>query len=100
LESIPAVSVTETNLGSKADDVGSGWAWDIERKSDWGVPLVEADFGRLTSSGEVVFTFRLVPESDMRGLCLIDLGAKAGSVDLLYVASVKPGIEGSEGVAL
>lgn len=94
--------MTEANLESEAVDVGSGFEWDIERKSDWGVPGVEAwsDFGRLTSSREVVSTFRLVPESDIRGLCLIDLGAKAGSVDLLYVASVRPGIVGSEGVAL
>jgi hypothetical protein len=47
----------------------------------------------------VVSTFRFT-ELTIRGLCVIDLGAKAGSVDLLYVANVRPGIEISTGIAL
>jgi len=48
----------------------------------------------------MVSTFRFELALDIRGLCVIDLGAKAGSVDLRYVASVKHGIEISAGVAL
>ena len=88
--------------GSTAMGAGTGKDGDREFRADTSRELVDisSGFGRLASSREVVSTFRLYPELDIRGWCLIDLGAKAGSVDLLYVARVKPGIEISAGIAL
>ena len=89
-----------TILGSTAFGIGTESEGDWEFRADTSREVVGpwSDLVLLTSSRGVL-SLRLELE-DIRGWSLIDLGAKAGSVDLLYVARVKPGIEISAGIAL